>query len=405
MEKLLIIFIGIGYLFPITVIWNCIDYWYLLFPDFNIEFVITFVYQLFLFLSVFIISFFTDFSFSFSIYSGFISQFIILFLISCLSFLNLSTCINYYIILFLISLLAISTSLLDCSLLSLISQYPNYLHKYLQIGIGISCFISISFRILTKFFISNLIILSTQLYFYLTLFTICICLFSFYILKNLPISYNVFNPNSFNDYYFLIDDNINLKKNIDDDSYNYLEQNLDHNSSTFYKIASKFALLTKIWKNCLSILFNFILTTSIYPSVITSINPISPYFSFNNNWYQILLLFIFAFSDTISRFFIKFRFGIKYYNVHYLILYRLGLVISLIFAVKFRFSDIFIFILIAMFGFSNGYMTSIVIICLNEIPGLANNEKKNIGKFTALLLNTGLCIGSFLSFFISLYLF
>ncbi len=66
--------IGIGYLFPISAIWAAFDYWTLLFPGTNVEFVVTCLYQAGSVATVLMLSLGKRMDFGKRIYGGFIGQ-------------------------------------------------------------------------------------------------------------------------------------------------------------------------------------------------------------------------------------------------------------------------------------------------------------------------------------------
>ncbi|EER17520.1 hypothetical protein Pmar_PMAR008083 [Perkinsus marinus ATCC 50983] len=133
------VIIGIGYLFPISAIWAAFDYWKTLFPDKNIEFVVTCLYQFGSVMTVLVLSFGKSMKFHRRILGGFSGQFCCLFVIFLFRWLGLPADVVYGILLGLVFLMSVVTGFLDSALLALNSQYSPKMQEALQIGIGTSC--------------------------------------------------------------------------------------------------------------------------------------------------------------------------------------------------------------------------------------------------------------------------
>ena len=182
--------IGVGYLFPFSALTQPVDYWKLLFPDFNIEFPMTALYWwvnlIFLFLLVFLGG---EPSYSFRIVGGFIGQLLVLVAVPSLYFLDLSEQQNYVCIMGAVGFAAIATAYIDSVAISFASQYPLRVQEALQFGIGLSTLIGSVYRVLTKAaFPPDAVIESTLLYFYSGAATILFCIAAYYALLKLPIS-------------------------------------------------------------------------------------------------------------------------------------------------------------------------------------------------------------------------
>lgn len=184
--------IGIGYLFPFSALTQPVDYWHLLFPDFNIEFPLTAVFLwtnlIFLFLIVFYGG--KQPSFQFRIISGFIGQLVVLIFVPSLSFFTIPS-ENVYFLLIMSATAAVAaiTALLDSVVIGFASLYPPRVLEGLQIGIGLSSLIGSVYRIITKLlFPADEVVLSSLIYFYTGALTIAGCIISYYVLVSLPIS-------------------------------------------------------------------------------------------------------------------------------------------------------------------------------------------------------------------------
>ena len=117
--------IGIGYLYPFSALTQPADYYHKLFPDYNIEFILTFFYMwvnlIVLFMLVFISG---EYSYNFRIIGGFVGQLVILLIIPGSYYLKLSEDGNYYIILFCTMFAAVVTAFID----SVLDYYLSLIH-------------------------------------------------------------------------------------------------------------------------------------------------------------------------------------------------------------------------------------------------------------------------------------
>ena len=141
LASLLFAFIGIGYLFPFSALTQPVDYWSLLFPNFDIDFPITAIYMwvnlIILGLLVFVfVEIPNTKMYSIRIYGGFIGQFIALTIVPTSYFLHLSEYLNAIIVLSCTAFAAGVTAYIDSCAISLSSQYPTSCQESLQLGIG-----------------------------------------------------------------------------------------------------------------------------------------------------------------------------------------------------------------------------------------------------------------------------
>ena len=188
--SVLVMIIGVGYLFPFSALTQPIDYWHKVFPDFNVEFPMTTCYMWVNLVALgFMVFRSGEPSFTFRIVGGFVGQFLVLVFVPSLHFLHLSETWNYYCIMFAAGMAAISTSMIDSVAISLVAQYPRRLQVSLQFGIGLSTLIGSVYRLLTKaVFPPSEVVQSSLLYFYCGAVTIFTGVFAFYWLISLPIS-------------------------------------------------------------------------------------------------------------------------------------------------------------------------------------------------------------------------
>merc|ERR1719148_239056 len=101
----------------------------------------------------------------------------------------------------------------------------------------------------------------------------------------------------------------------------------------------------------------------------------------SGQWFQTLLLTAFTVSDIVGRFLTGFRFGLHPGNIGISIILR-ALVFPLIVLCIMdpAMSDHFAFVVVAMFGFLNGYFVSMSLIVVNEIPQMTDSQRKTCGR-------------------------
>ena len=140
---LLFIAIGVGYLFPFSALTQPIDYWTLLFPQFNIEYTITNTYLWVNLISIAALVFFGgEPIYKRRIYGGFIGQLAVLFLVPTSYFFHLSENVNYWVVVSCTAIAAIVTALIDSCAISFAAQVRwMKLHTFAYL---IQCFASVS---------------------------------------------------------------------------------------------------------------------------------------------------------------------------------------------------------------------------------------------------------------------
>jgi len=175
----LLVLIGMGYLFPLASIIQAYDAWVHLFPNRNVEFVLSAVYMGTNLVMVLFLTFVPVSSFRKRILQGFWGQLVGLVFIPTLLFFNISEPVLFILILVSTAFEAIVTSLLDSSLLAYCAQFSDTFSHGVEFGIGLSYFVSCVYRIITKVALSNSAEVSTIVYFYAGALTILSCIISF----------------------------------------------------------------------------------------------------------------------------------------------------------------------------------------------------------------------------------
>lgn len=412
--------IGIGYLFPISAIWAAFDYWKLLFPSENIEFTVTLLYQAVSLLTVAVLSFSTSFRLGPRILGGFGGQFLCL-----LAFLFFRWIIDlmaqgalYGLVLLLVALCAVATGCLDSSLLALCSQYSPRMQGWLQLGIGFGTLVSVLYRDGTKFFFNSDMADSVTAYFSIALVTVLVCIGCYKLLMRLPISRQVclregagqpfLSPppspgrqESFKCYTPTISASPMPGMPVSDRSK--VVDVEDEKQECGLELAeldtSLTGVLKIVWRNQLAVFSNFTLTTLCYPGMLTSI-PCRDFLALRSGaWFETLLLTVFTLCDITTRFFTHRRCGLRWNNIWITVLMRLALFPAVLYCILSPDStDVVSIVVVGLFGALNGYVCSLSLIVVNEIPMLVtDDQRKSCGRISACSVNGGLAAGSLLA--------
>ncbi|CAJ1356550.1 unnamed protein product, partial [Effrenium voratum] len=380
LAELCMVVIGIGYLFPIAAIWAAFDYWKLLFPDQNVEFAVTALYQAGSILTVLALSFVETFQFGPRILGGFAGQFLCLSVILGFKWLRCPPSLLYDLLLGVVLLCSVATGYLDSALLSLCSQYSSKMQAYLQIGLGFGTLVSVAYRDVTKLVASEVSVASTA-FFVVALATVLVCISAYRLLMLLPASQH-----------------LRLPRGTSRADYGAASTDGDASGeNAVAKVesgATVGAVLSVVWFNQLVIFGNFFLTTLCYPGLITAI-PCKQMKSLDvDEWFQTILLTVFAMFDIVARFCTHIRFGLDHGNVQYTVLLRALLVPLMLTSAVGATSDFWSMVAVAAFGLLNGYSGSLSLIVINEIPTLTAEQRKTCGRLSACAVNGGLCLGS-----------
>ena len=108
---------------------------------------------------------------------------------------------------------------------------------------------------------------------------------------------------------------------------------------------------------------------------------------------------LFTVTDTISRFGVRYRMGFQWKTFNRTVAIRAVLIPLLWIAASGGViqSDTFSIVAVIVFGIMNGYCISLSLILMNEIPGMTNQELAVAGRFSAVSVNLGLCVGGIVS--------
>lgn len=162
--------------------------------------------------------------------------------------------------------------------------------------------------------------------------------------------------------------------------------------------ASKMRVLKKVFPNLMVVFLLFVSTLILWPAVITEIPSYnSPYLE-ETRWWSLILLFLFAASDCMGRYFVDHKFGITASNVWAFALVRSLICCPLIVCSAkgiFFTHDLWSAAFVIALGCSNGYLGSLSIILVNDC--VEESEQGLAGTFTGVFLNGGLVVGATLS--------
>eukprot|EP00606_Chrysophyceae_sp_TOSAG23-5_P000542 GSChrysophyteH2.ASY1.ANO1.1712.1 assembled CDS len=386
--RVLFIIIGIGYLFPFSALTQPVDYWALLFPDFDVEFPITAIYMWtnLIILAMFVFLGDTSPNYNLRMYAGFIGQFIALIVVPTSYFLHLSETNNSFVVLGATAFAAGVTALIDSCIISLATQYPVSCQEGLQVGIGMSTLIGSVYRIFTKAaFPVTMVVQSSLLYFYSGAATILVCIAAYYFLRN--------------------DEGISLlslraAKNEDESYQSIPTVNMNENDDEEGSSRRK-EVFSKVLFNEFMVFLVFTSTLALWPPLVAEIKSVQFPDLNETEWWSLILLFDFAVLDVIGRFCIAYRGPLTAQNIWIPVFIRvvfLSPIIILLAKGIFFSHDAWSIVFVGLLGFTNGYLGSLSIIFVNEC--VPDKDKGLAGTLTGFTLNAGLVAGATLAIFL-----
>ena len=381
--------VGVGYLFPFSALTQPVDYWELLFPDFNIEFPLTTVYMYTNLAMLTVLVFFGGTpNFTRRIVGGFLGQLIVLIFVPTSYFFRLDEASNEIAILGATAAAAIVTAFIDSSVIALASQYPLRVQEYFQFGVGLSTLIGSIYRDATKIaFPPDMIVESSLLYFYSGAATIGLCIASYYRLMQLDMSKKCLARAE------------EAEKGRSHDTAPVhtegsplLPQNKNDEGNTAEP--DKWVVLKKIFFNESMVLLLFMSTLALWPPLVTEIK------SFNfptlqaSGWWALILLTVFSVCDCSGRLLVRYRMGITKDNIWIPIMGRFILFPLIVCSVQgvFVTHDLLSVLFVGALGVTNGYVGTLSIILVNET--CSDAEQALAGTFTGFFLNAGLVFGA-----------
>jgi equilibrative nucleoside transporter 1/2/3 len=390
---ILVTIVGVGYLFPFSALTQPVDYWKLLFPDFNIEFPLTTIYMWTNLVMLALLVFCGGApNFTRRIVGGFVGQLLVLIFVPTSYFLYLAEDANERLILLATAAVAIVTAFIDSSAIALIAQYPLRVQEYFQLGVGISTMIGSIYRDATKLaFPPDAIVESSLLYFYTGAATITLCIVAYYRLLGLPLSQKC-----------LAKAREAEEKHAADVVVPTEESHLliSTTSPNEYKPEAstadlKYAVLKKIFFNEMMVCLLFMSTLALWPPLVTEI----PSYNFkslqSSGWWSLILLTVFSFADCAGRLLVRFRLRIDKDNIWIPVLARFALFPLIVCCVKGLWlrNDFISALLVGLLGLTNGYVGTLAIVLVNDCCDSVA-EQAIAGTFTSFFLNSGLVLGA-----------
>ncbi|KAL4146897.1 hypothetical protein PRNP1_010653 [Phytophthora ramorum] len=386
-EKLacwLFMLVGVGYLFPFSALTQPVDYWKMLFPDYNIEFAITSIYLYTNLASLtFTVMFLGNLQYTGRVTGGLIGQLLVLAFVPTSYFFLSSENANAVAVLGGTAVAAVATGFIDSAAIALVSHYPQRVQESFQLGIGLSTLIGSLYRDLTKLvFPSDQLLASSLIYFYTGALTIALCFGAFYKAMKLQITKK----------YLLGEGGSTFKQHFP--ALTDRRQSGSDLSGVVGPAPTKLSVLKKVWHLEALILAVYLTSLSVWPPLVTEIKTYNFPSLQENGWWSLILLTLFALSDCIGRFIVNHRFGLTPSNVWVPILARFILVPIIIGIVKewWLQSDIWSVLSVVLHGFGNGYLGTITIIFVSE--SVQPDEQHLIGPCTSFFLILGLVLGS-----------
>lgn len=387
--SILFALVGIGYLFPFSALTQPVDYWKMLFPDYNIEFALTstFMYSNLVFLGA-IVVFCGSPWYTGRIVGGFVGQLVVLVFIPTSYFFLSSESANAIAVLGGTAAASVATAFIDSSTIALVSQYPLRVQESFQLGVGLSTLIGSVYRDLTKLvFPADELLVSTLIYFYTGALTIALCIAAYYKVMRLQITKECVD--------------LDVKEIELTERSPLLDQTALSPSADLVAVEvevgsapTKWTVLRKVIHLQLLISLVFITSLALWPPLVTEIKTHNFPELQESGWWSLILLTIFSIFDCVGRFMVRHRLGLTPHNVWTVVVARIVLIPIIIGIVKeyWLTNDAWAILFVAILGHTNGYLGTMVIIFVNET--VEPEEQHLAGPFTSFFLNFGLVMGS-----------
>lgn len=384
--------VGIGYLFPFSALTQPVDYWKMLFPDYNIEFALTstFMYTNLAFLALIVMLLGKPW-YAGRIVGGFLGQLVVLAFIPTSYFFLTSESANAVAVLGGTAAVAIATALIDSSTIALVSQYPLRVQESFQLGVGLSSLIGSFYRDLTKLvFPADELVASTLIYFYTGALTIALCIFAYFRVMSLKITKKYVQLAKADEGVEMTETSHLLPEKKTQDA-----QDNSPVASDDGKVApTKWSVLKKVFHLQILITLVFVCSLSLWPPLVTEIKTYNFPSLQESGWWSLILLTIFSIWDCIGRFMVRHRCGLTPHNIWIVVLARFLLIPIVVGIVKgYCFtSDWWSILFVSILGHTNGYVGTLTIIFVNE--SVHRDEQQLAGPFTSFFLNLGLVLGA-----------
>jgi equilibrative nucleoside transporter 1/2/3 len=397
---LLVMIVGVGYLFPFSALTQPVDYWTLLFPDFNIEFPLTTIYMWTNLIMLAILVFFGgNPHFTRRIVGGFVGQLIVLLIVPSSYFFHFDERANTMAVLGSTAVAAIVTAFIDSSVIALITQYPLRVQEYFQLGVGMSTLIGSLYRDATKLVVpADAIVESSLIYFYTGAATIAVCIAAYFRLMQLPLSKACLAKATAAAYEEVHHHNALM---LPSSELNPLvpqkQPSLVSEASTVMD-PERYTVWNKVLWNEFMVLLLFLSTLALWPPLVTEIPAYGSWTKScleSTGWWSLVLLTIFSFSDCLGRLLVRHRMGLNKDNIWVAVTIRFVIVPLLVAQVQGWgwTSDSWSALLVGFLGLTNGYVGTLTIVMVNDVVD-TSKEQAIAGTFTSFFLNSGLVLGA-----------
>lgn len=416
--------LGLGHLIPWVSIVAAIDWWHYIYREHehtadSIEYNLSVVYHSSLFVSMLSSTIYTAMQHRYkqsiqsanSLHStiNIIRTSFTIMLLSLLSILSFTWYTNTWLLLLLTGIIGFSEGVVRCEIYSMTAKIrtTDYTTS-LMIGHTVAGILTCILRVTTKLIFHhesgsiNGLYQSVVVYF---VTAACILLLSIYIISKLStnqllrhelaIDHANTNDNNKSDT-TVIDEQSPLlnDRSLPNNNHNNTSIDVSNDDTDTTYVTSQHMTVYHIyrlfWQSSVSVLINFGTTMSCYPGLITSIHTLSHYFT--GGWYSIILISLYNVGDLIGRVLcLSKRFMIQSTNIlTILIITRLFTMVPLFVihiilkqsstADEYIFSsDIISYVLVYIFGLSNGYLgTSGIIHAPVEVRAALTRDSLNI---------------------------
>ncbi|KAJ3430244.1 equilibrative nucleoside transporter 1 [Anaeramoeba flamelloides] len=166
-----------------------------------------------------------------------------------------------------------------------------------------------------------------------------------------------------------------------------------------WKRVSIWDLFLKLLPLELNLVFIYIVTLSLFPSIVVKIP--STYHKLNKTgWYPMILITLFNICDLLGRLVVNYATKIKS-NAYLYILVVSRLAFCFLFVLMVRktiFNDFLTYLFVIIFGLSNGFCSCLTMMKGPTFKNVLSHEKDNVGVILSFFLQIGLFAGSSLSY-------
>lgn len=412
---ILIVLIGIGFLFPIATLAEAIDYWDTVYSGYDFEFIMLTEYTSIKLVVVFFVVFFTykkpDFDLFIS--NGLFGGAVALIVIASFYYANISTYSYYSVSLSAVAIAAVSGGLLDASIYAFVATYPMSIQEGLQLGIGLSYFISSLFRIITKASFASSIVESTLIYFYLAGVFVLVCIVLHQYLLSLPVTKErnqmlVSSIARLNRLSGMVSENSPLVGTLDEMDgmeISFSEATRDDDDDDDGKrrscceelgliFKSKIPQLNKVLLNESMLCLTFALNIFLFPGLVAQMKSYNYSYLNDSDWWPVILEVLYTGVDLCGRMCIHYRGSLTSENIWIPAVCRLLFIPFFLCSVYgFLFTnDIWTICFILLAGFSGGYLTPIIFMTITD--DVQPHERLVVGMFSGFFSNLGSVIGS-----------